>query len=108
MATLTREQFLALNDRSARDFESKLWGCTMKYRLATVADRAAARRRAQTIGKDGKAETDFDRFGAALVTICCLEPKFEPQDVDALMDRSAKEVEKLVNLILGDTPADPI
>ncbi len=108
MATITREQFLSLVDTEPRVFHSDIWNGDIKYRPATLSDKSAARRKATIPGSDGKPELDNERIEAALVIRCCIEPKFEPGDLDVLLERSAREVSRLAAAILnGGDPTNP-
>lgn len=108
MAILTREQFLGHDDKASVEFNSELWGGTIIHHRATVADRAAARRRAQVAKTSGEGtETDYDKFGCVLAVLCSVNPKLEPQDADTLMEKSASEMERLTNSILGVENKNP-
>lgn len=108
MATITRDQFLALKDTEPRVFKSGIWGCDLKYRPATLNDKAVCRRKATIPGPDGKPEIDNERIEALLVQRCLVEPKLEPGDLDFLLERNGGEVSRLANAILkGTDPANP-
>lgn len=100
---LSRDEFLALQDDAPRVFQSKFWGCQMKYRLATVGDKAAARQRAMVLQPDGKMTLDNERLEAALVVRCLIEPRLEPQDLEAVMNKNGEEIRRLSAEILGKT-----
>lgn len=106
------DEFLNVSDCPALIFESKVWGATtnpdtgvvetgkMQYRQATVADKEAARQAAKK-GKDGA--VDNATFGCTLVAMCLIEPKVSLMDVERLKGRNAKEMERLLNAICGET-----
>jgi hypothetical protein len=101
MAFLSKEQFLTRDDEE-RIFESKVWGGELKYRQATVADKSEARRMATFVTESGKTDLDNERLETALVLQCVLEPKLDKIDLDKLLQKSAGEITRLSNAILGN------
>jgi hypothetical protein len=99
---ISREELLAgKRAKEVREFNAESLGGIVKYRLATMAEKRMARRRAMMPGEDGKSELDNERLECCLVQLGCVEPKLEPQDLDALLELPAKDISKLAGLILG-------
>ena len=96
---MTREEILALDDRPILEYKSERWGI-VKYRPVSLKEKALCRRKAQVEISPGKTETDNERLEAFLVIQCCVDPKFEANDVDYLLDKNAHEISKISSLIL--------
>jgi len=96
MELLTRETFLADTDTQPRIFESDVWGGALKYRPATVADKAQARKKSTS-----KGELDQEKFECFLIVTCTVDPKLGDMDVDALMKKSATEINRYAAALIG-------
>jgi hypothetical protein len=96
---MTRDEILALDDRPVLEYTSGRWG-VVKYRPVSLKEKALCRRRSMVEMVPGKPEVDNERLEALLVIQCCIEPKFEPNDVDMLLDKNGREVSKISGLIL--------
>ena len=107
MPVLTREALLNSKDCEPQTFVSEVWGGDIKFRAPKVKDKRAARNKSMVLGEDEKPEVDNQRLETALIIICSLDPKLEPQDIEALEEKNGNEVTKLANAILGRTALNP-
>ena len=102
MPVLTRDAFLASHDAEPQEFVSMFWGGIIRYRRATVADKNWARQRAKVPAGNGNGtEIDEGRLQCALIQRCCVEPKLEVADIEALLDKNAVEVGRLAAAIIS-------
>jgi len=86
-----------------RTYDSSVYG-PMTARPATGKDKAAARRFGTEKNEKGEPEFSNEKFEAALVMLCSIDPKFEVQDLDGIMNQSAGEVNAYANLIVKALP----
>lgn len=100
---MNREEFFAKTGEVYED-ESPIYG-TIRYTRARLKDKSFARRRAMMPTENGQKELDSERLDAALVVTCCVEPKFEPTDIEMLLDNGdAGEISRIASLIVGVKP----
>ncbi len=93
---ISRDAFLAGAKREPQPFEMPSLGGVVYYRLASVGDRAAARKMA-TVQNVLQAE----EFEAALVILCMVEPKLSEMDLPSVLALPATEINGLAGAITG-------
>ena len=95
---MNRDEILSLDDRPVIDHVCA-WG-NVKVRACSMREKAACRRRATITDSTGKQDVDNEKLESFLVITCCVEPKFEQNDAEALLEKNAAIVSKLASLIL--------
>ena len=99
---MNREQFLATKSDVMTE-DSPIYG-KVQFRRATLKQKALARRRATVENERGIKDLDPDRLDAALMIIGSVEPKFDPTDLDALMENGdAGEISRIAGFIVGNS-----
>lgn len=92
-----REKILNANDRRSEEFTSKAWGCTVKVRSISEAER----RSLVAECSDEKGVIDNAKFAPALIIATFVDPLndapvFEKADRDALAAKDAQSIEEAV------------
>ena len=105
---MTVEEWLGASDEAPAVFESKVWKSKdgkpgkIQYRRALVDDKAAAR-------KASKKGDEFDNtaYGLKLVQMCVLQPKVSDMQIVDMRKKDAKEFERLLSLVIGESEENP-
>lgn len=100
--TLTREQILESSDLTDDEVEVPEWGGTVKVRGFTKRQQ---RQFVKDATVDGK--VDEDRYEVLTFIHGVTEPKFSAEDYEALLDKSATAMNRVLLAIARLSGADP-
>jgi hypothetical protein len=100
---LTADQILAAEDIATDDIEVPEWGGTVRVKGLTVHDLNEANRLATVAG-----EVDAEKITCMVLVFGCVEPRFTPDQVGLIAQKSAAVVNRLGGAIfrlsgIGDT-----